>query len=346
MLIPLISASLLLVMPASTSYEMHDYGFGSGGSGVANSANYSTVGLTGEVSATQLGGTTYDLGPGIIFNQQSNVPAAPTLNNPNNYYNRLHITLDTGNNPSDTLFAIAISSDNFATTSYVQADGTVGATAAYRTYTAWGGASGTDIIGLLPGTTYHSKIRAVQTKYTESGFSTAASANTNQSELSFDIDISATDSDTAPPYSIGLGTLAAGVVTTANEKVWMDLSTNAEAGGFVYVYGSGTGLASIASAHTITSATGNLAALNEGFGLQVNTTAQSAGGPMAATSPYDGGGQTIGLVDASSRQIINSSNTPVAGGRSSLSVKAKVSTDSPAASDYSTTLTLVASGTF
>jgi hypothetical protein len=346
MFFPFITTGVFLAMPASTTYEIRDYGFGSGGSDVANSSTYSSIGLTGEVSSTQLGGTAYDLGPGLLYAQQTNTPAAPTLTNPSNYYNRLQIVLDTGSNPSDTTFAIAVSSDNFVTTNYLQADGTLGATAVYRTYTAWGGASGAAIIGLQPGTTYKAKVKAVQTKYTESGYSAEASASTSQSQLSFDIDISVTDSDTAAPYSVGLGTLAAGSVTTANEKVWLDLATNAEAGGFVYVYGSSAGLVSVAASHTITSATGDLSSVNEGFGLQVSTNVQTSGGPLAATSPYNGAGQTVGLVDTNSRELVNTSSAPIVGGRTSVAVKAKAASTTPTSSDYSTTMTLVASGTF
>ena len=133
---------LLFVLPASTTYELHDAGFGAGGVGVAESGTYGMTGITGEISGDKGIGATYNLGPGLQFARQSNVPAVPTFTNPSNHYNKLKFVLDAGGNPSDTLFAIAISTDDFVTTNFVQADGTIGASAVYQTYADWGSATG------------------------------------------------------------------------------------------------------------------------------------------------------------------------------------------------------------
>jgi hypothetical protein len=149
LMLPL-GASLLFAFPASTNFQLKDFGYGGGGLANGTSSNYAIEGIAGEQNATTLDGTTYDLGPGLQFTNQANVPPAPTFTNPANYYNKLKLVLNTGNNPSDTVFAIAISSDNFATdTRYVQSDNTVGATLGledYRTYTSFGGASGFNIM--------------------------------------------------------------------------------------------------------------------------------------------------------------------------------------------------------
>src|SRR3972149_5623688 len=100
---------LIFVMPASTNYQLKDFGFGSGGTGNSTSTNYSINGISGEQSAGNLDGASYDLGSGLIYTNQANVPPAPTFTDPSNYYNKLKIVLDTGSNPSDTKFAIAIS---------------------------------------------------------------------------------------------------------------------------------------------------------------------------------------------------------------------------------------------
>lgn len=218
---------MLFVLPASTQYEMHDYGFGSGGVGIASSSSYSVSGISGEVSANKLSGSTYELGPGLQFVRQSNTPAAPTFTNPASHYNKLKFVLDDGGNPIDTLFAIAISTDDFTTTNYIQSDNTVGTSAVYQTYSAWGGTSGAFVTGLSSSTTYKIKAKAVQTKYTESAWSAAASASTTSPSLSYDIDISSTDSETAAPYVVSFGTLSVGSVTTSSEKIWVDLDTNA-----------------------------------------------------------------------------------------------------------------------
>ncbi|MFZ1654805.1 MAG: hypothetical protein WBO92_05305, partial [Candidatus Moraniibacteriota bacterium] len=132
-----LGTSLLFAMPASTNFQLKDFGYGGGGVANGTSSNYAIEGIAGEQNATKLSGTTYDLGPGLQFTNQANVPPAPTFTNPANYYNKLRLTLATGGNPSDTLFAIAISTDNFVTTNYVQSDNTVGATLGledYQTY--------------------------------------------------------------------------------------------------------------------------------------------------------------------------------------------------------------------
>ncbi len=219
---------LFLAMPTSLNFEMRDFGFGAGGVGISDSGNYSLTGVAGEVSSGNLSGTSYDLGPGLLFTQQSNTPAAPTFTNPSNHYNKLKFVLDTGSNPSDTLFAIAISTDNFVTTNYVQADNTIGSSAVYQTYSTWGGASGAFVVGLTSNTTYKIKVKAIQTKYTESSFSAVATAATTTPSLSYDIDISTTDSETSSPYTLKFGTLNVGSVTTAAERIWIDLDSNAE----------------------------------------------------------------------------------------------------------------------
>lgn len=336
----------LFVLPASNTYELHDFGLGAGGVGVADSGTYSLSAIAGEVSGAQGIGSAYNLGPGLQFTRQSNVPAAPTFTNPSNYYNKLQYIIDTGGNPSDTLFAIAISTDDFVTTNYIQADGTIGASAVYQTYADWGGGSGEYVIGLTSSTTYKIKVKAVQTKYTETEYSVAASAATVAPSLSFDIDISATNSETGPPYAVAFGPLAVGSVTTATDKVWLDLSTNAVGGGFVYVYTQGTGLTSVEAVHTITSATANLAVATDGYGTRVDSVTQTSGGPLAAVSPYDGTLENVGILNTTSRNLLSSSSQPIVNGRASFLMKAKASTLTPSASDYTDVLTVVASATF
>lgn len=341
-----LSLWLFFVLPASTTYELHDVGFGAGGTTQSESTSFGLTGTLGETAGQSLSGTSYDLGPGIQFTRQSNTPAAPTFTNPAQHYNKLQFILDTGSNPSDTLFAVAISSDSFATTNYLQVDNTIGATPVYQTYAAWGGASGAFAIGLAPSTTYSLKVRAVQTKFTESAFSQVATAATAAPSLSYDLDVSPTDSESTAPYTLSLGTLVPAAVTTATDKIWIDLNTNAEQGAFVYGYTSGLGLTSASAGYTITSVSGDLDVFSEGFGIRSDSTAQTTGGPLAAQAPYNSSGNTVGILNSTARLIFSSSNQPITGGRGSLQIKAKASTSTPAAADYSTILTLIASSSF
>lgn len=343
-----LGASLLFAMPASTNYQLKDFGYGGGGAANSTSTNYAIEGIAGEQNAARLDGTTYDLGPGLQFANQANVPPAPTFTNPSNYYNKLALTLAAGGNPTDTLFAIAISTDDFVTTNYVQSDNTVGATLGledYQTYSAWGGGSGFTVIGLAASTTYKVKVKAWQGKYTETGYGPEASAATVGARLTFDIDVSASDTDTDPPYATNIGDLVAGAVTSSPEKIWVDFDTNGESGGRVYIVASNAGLQSSRASYTISSVTGNLTSLSEGFGAQGSTATESAGGPFAVATAYDLTSNNVAIADTTIREIFTS-GAPVTSARGSFLLKAKSSAVTPAASDYTETLTVLASASF
>lgn len=345
------SVFLFFMMPASTNYQLKDFGFGSGGVGNAASGSYAIDGVSGEQSAGSLTGSSYNLGSGLLFANQANVPPAPTFTNPSNYYNKLKILLDTGSNPSDTLFAIAISTDDFTTTNYVQSDDTVGAALGledYQTYTAWGGAGGALIIGLSPSTSYKVRVKAWQGKFTETDYGPVATASTVSPQLTFDIDVSATDTETDPPFVIGFtggSSLTAGTVVSSPEKIWVDFDTNGESGGRVYVYSSNAGLQSSTAGYLISAVTGNLTALTEGFGVQGSNATQSTGGPFAVVAAYDLTSNNVAVTDTIIREIFTSSN-PTTAGRGAFLLKAKSSAVTPAASDYTEALTVVASASF
>jgi hypothetical protein len=337
-----------LAMPASTNYQLKDYGFGNGGEDNMTSTNYSMEANAGEIGGEKLTGSSYGGGAGFLYANQTSVPIAPTFDNPNNYYNKLRIIINTSGNPSDTKYAIAISTDNFITTKYVQSDNTVGAALGmedYQTYAAWGSGMGTLIIGLLPNTTYKAKVKAIQGKFTETGFGPVATAATINPTLSFDIDVSATNSKTTPPFNISFANLMANSVYDSPEKIWVDFSTNGETGGKVYVIAQNGGLLSSSKSYTINSVSGNLAVLSQGFGAQGSSVAQSAGGPLTIAALYNQTGDTVGIADASVREIF-SSTASIANGRGSFLLKAKSSAVTPAANDYSETFTIIASGSF
>lgn len=172
----LLGLQLFAVQPTTTNYTLEDYGFGNGG-GTTGTGNYSVEGIAGELSGQDTSTANYGLGSGLLEAQQANVPTL-TLSNPGNYSNKLLVIVGTQGNPSDALFMIAISSDSFATTYYVQSDGTIGATLGfedYQTYAAWGGASGSEITGLTGNTAYEVKARAYTGEFTETGYGPTSS---------------------------------------------------------------------------------------------------------------------------------------------------------------------------
>ncbi len=331
----------LWVLPMSGNYSLKSYEFGGGG-GESQSATYGIDGSINEGSgvASSAG---YGIQGGLVFQQNANVPTV-VLANTSNWYNKLHVTVGPQNNASDAIYAIAISTDDFVTTSYVQSDNTVGPTLGnedYQTYTAWGGASGEEIIGLLTNTTYKVKVKSMQGVYTESAYGPESSAATDNVTLSFDIDVSASDQETAAPYAVAFGSLNINAVTTATNKVWVDLATNAESGAYVYIYDEFNGLRSTDVNHTITSTSTDLSGATEGYGIRSDSTTN-----LTAVSPYNVSSDNVGVIDSTVREIFHSSASPVTAGRASMVVKVKTSSVTPSSNEYTDTLTLIASGSF
>lgn len=341
----LISISILVV-PVSSNYSLRELDFGSGG-GTGQSTGYNFEGMIGE-NGTPLTGSAYNGGLGFGFTQMANVPEAPTITNPSNFYDRLHVVINPSGNPSDALFAIAISDDNFVTTQYVKADQAIGDTLTYTDYltlSGWGSGAGFDVLGLTAGTSYQVKVKAMQGNFTESGYGPTASASTVNPTLSFDIDVAATDSSTSPPYLLNLGTLLGGTITTAGNKIWVSIETNGYSGAQVYGASQNGGLLSNSTSYLLAATTGNLAGLSEGFGVQGSSATQSSGGPLTIVSPYDGTSDTVGAV-ATTYQTLFSTSSPITAGRGSLLVKAKASNSTPAKEDYQEIFTVIGAANF
>lgn len=339
---------LLFIAPASTNYKLDAHTFGAGG-GIGTSSNYEIQGVAGEVGAAPNQGTSYNLWPGLLFVQMSNTPTAPTFVNDGNYYDKLRITVNTSNNPTDTKYAIAISSDDFTTTDYVQSDNTIGSTLNledWQTYTDWGAGSGELIIGLDPNITYKVKVKSIQGDFTESPFGPIASATTLSQTLSFDIDVSSIDEETSAPYSVNLGSLTPNSIITATNFIWIDLTTNANNGANIYVFGNSGGLYSDYTAHTISGVSGNLSGIFEGFGIRSASATQSSGGPLVAESPYDGSGDIVGNIATTPNTVFSTTTAPIISARGSIAIKAKTQSLTPAATDYTETLTFIVAASF
>jgi len=124
---------------------------------------------------------------------KANVPGAPTLSTPNNSYDRILFVVTTSGNPSDTTYALEIStvSDFSSNVNYINSDGTFGGTLSnsnFQTYTAWGSNSGTYVTGLTSNTTYYIRTAARQGMYTQSEWGPSASITTQTPALTLTID--------------------------------------------------------------------------------------------------------------------------------------------------------------
>ncbi len=337
---------LMAVLPTSTNYGLNNYGFGSGGTGSSSSTNYKVNATTGEPSNTQSTSTTYKARSGNENVQQSNVPPAPSFTNPANYYDKLKLIISTGNNPSTTKFGVVISSDNFVTTLYVHPDGTSSTTFTaatdLQTYAAWGGASGQLISGLSVNTTYLIKVNAMQGYFTQTEYGPTATASTVKPSISFSI---FTDTQPTAPFVTSFPNLLPATVVNSNDKLWFNLTTNANAGAIIYISSTNAGLKSTTNGYTIASATADLSVASTGYGAQDQSVAQTSGGPFVKVAPFNGATSNVGLLTALLQPIFSSAQ-PVTGGSGSLLLKARAATITPEASDYGDKITLTSAAIF
>lgn len=328
--------------PASSSYTLKSYDFGNGGTDSSTSSSYAVNGTAGSQAGDQASSTNFKVKSGENPTQDANVTPKPTLSNPDGYYDRLKLVVNTGGNPTDTKFLIAISSDNFTTTRYVQTDNSIGASYTltnYQTYASWGGASGFYISGLSQGTTYEVKVRPLQGKFTEASYSPKSDPiATLTPSLSFGI---ATTLTGTPPFLVGFASLTPSSIFAGDADGTLSLSSNAKLGGTVYIKSLNAGLKSTRASHTVSSATTDLSSASTGYGAQVTTATQTTGGPFTSLAPFNGAGNNVGALTTSLQPLLTSGN-PVFGASATVRFKAKTNFDTPAETDYTDTVTVIA----
>lgn len=183
-------------------------------------------------------------------------------------------------------------------------------------------------------------------------------ATVNQS-ITFDIDTATTDTESAAAYSVALGTITAtdtrvSGTTDSINYIWMDLGTNASGGATVTVKNANgaNGLVSTSTpADNINSADGAMADGTENYGLCVVAVSQTTG-TLSKASPYNSGscaGNTetndVQGLTTTGENIVTST-APLGAGRAQIAVNGAISTSTPAHTDYTDTLTFVATATF
>ncbi|HSX45956.1 MAG TPA: hypothetical protein VLG27_03065 [Candidatus Saccharimonadia bacterium] len=351
--VSLLTAGLVLNMfaafPATSNYKLNSYGFGSGG-GNSGTSTYSLEGISGEISGQTESTSNYTDKPGFIQTQQANVPQV-TLSNPSSYYDKLLFVLDTQNNPTDALYAlqvqVGVGSCDFASNIfYVKSDHTIGSTLTltdYQTYSSWGGASGTTIIGLSSNTTYCIRAKATQGAHTESAYGPSSNAATLGQQISFCLYSNANCA--AGGSSEAFSTLLPASVINSPTNLGVDFATNGDGGGKVYIYSANGGLKSVTAGHTIASATADLSSASEGFGAQIASSTQTSGGPLSKVSPYNNTSNNVGQIATTISTLLDST-TPLVGGQAAIQLKAKASSSTQAASNYAEIVTLIAAAAF
>lgn len=335
---------LFATAPSSTNYTLKTYDIGTGGA-TSSSSNYGLQSGTGSQSGSMQSSSNYKAQSDSRGVLDANTPPAPSFTNPSNYYDRLQLIVATGSNPTDTKYLIAISTDGFTTTNYVQTDHSIGTSQAltnYQTYAAWGGASGFYILGLTPSTTYQVKVKAMQGSYSGSPFGPVATAATVATSLSFGLTTTLTSS---PPFAVDFTSLTPGSVVSGSADANISVSTNANNGGAVYIKDSSAGLYSSLASNTIASTSTDLSSALSGYGARVTTASQGGGGPFAAVAPFNGSGNNVGGL-ATLLQPILSTGAPVTSGSGTVRLLAKASDITPSSLDYSDTVTFVVAMSF
>lgn len=333
-----LGASLFASFSSNASYQLKSYSVGPGATNSAASGSFKLQGSAGEQANGTTANSSNTAGNGSIQTEQLSVPPAPTLGNGSNtYYNKLSLTINPGNDiATDITFAVAVSTDNFVTTNYVQADGTLGSSPVYQTYSTWGSSGGTFMTGLTPSTTYKVKVAAKQGLFTNTAYGATTSASTVAPSVTFLVS----------PNSINIGTLLPGSVTTSSNLTF-SFATNAASGGNVYVSGQNAapGLHSTAETHTIPAFTGNLSSQSEGFGIQATNPSQTSGGPLSVASPFNGSTHNVGAESVTPQSVLVAA-TPIIGGTANANLQAITTQSTPSGTDYTETLTFIAAASF
>lgn len=227
----------------SPNYRLENPEFDNGG-GLASSTNYQSQTSAGGSGQASSSSANYKTTPGFEAESYPGVPGKPTLTNTGGgMYNTLDFVVSTGGDHSDVNYAIAISTDNFAsTTNFVQSTDTIGPNVVWQTYTGWGAGVGQRLVGLVYNTTYTIKVKARYGPDSETAYSLTTSASTTVPSLSVVIAgvntgtvlAGQTTNITTTATSVSFSTISSGQIKVGAQQV--TVSTNANGGYSVGLY--------------------------------------------------------------------------------------------------------------
>lgn len=146
-----------------------------------------------------------------------------------------------------------------------------------------------------------------------------------------------------------LGTLDPSSVATSPTPRTATVNTNAKNGWLVWAKDSNTGLNSTSASKTIASTTpgtnSTLTAGTEGYNTGVTTTQVDGSGTVSVAAPFVGGANQGGGLDSTFRTLVSSNGTAKT---AVLTIRNNVAISdiTPAATDYTDTITVVGAGLF
>ena len=278
---------------------------------------------------------------------------------PGGCYDRARFEIEGYGNPSDTLYMIQISEDDFTSDiRCVDASTNKPKTLSscdindFRTKEGWEQPD-FNLKGLDSGIEYYLRITAFHGDFTQSDFSIPATATTSMGYLEFDIDIAPDDgytTKTNPPHTISFigeeALLPGGVPVTSSSLIWLDLLSSSYGGVAIIQYGKNGGLYSPTTSETILSENEDISIPNsDGFGLQnyyVNFNGDSPYyGEITPTSNYTGTDYMVGEVSQDAKKIYEATGL-IVDGRMALYLKARASSERTPSTDYSENIYFIA----
>jgi hypothetical protein len=175
--------------------------------------------------------------------------------------------------------------------------------------------------------------------------------------ITFDIDAANdfTNGESDPPYSVALGTLSTGSVKESDTSTVKMIVLEADSSdGVVVTVNNGNGTNGLVSTSVtgdnINSATGTMSAGTENYGLCVATSGLTG---FSRSSPYDTGSCALGsgtnavkALSSTPGSIVDSGGSALTGGHAEIVVNAAISSVTAAHTDYTDTLTFIATSTY
>ena len=183
----------------------------------------------------------------------------------------------------------------------------------------------------------------------------------DESRITFDIDTESGggNGESSAPYSVGLGTITTtdtrvSGTTDGIQMIVLEGETGAAVSGMVVTVRNANGANGMVStsvpADNIGSADGTMADGTENYGLCVATSGLTG---FSRASPYNTdtcavNSETNGVqaLTTAGENILNSAGAPLSDGYAEVIVNAAISGTTPAHTDYTDTLTFIATGTF
>ena len=146
-----------------------------------------------------------------------------------------------------------------------------------------------------------------------------------------------------------LGNLSSASVTSSPTARTATVNTNAKNGWNVWARGTNTGLSSAAAGATIPATTpgtnSTLSAGTAGYNTGVTQTQAGGTGTVTVAVPFVGGANTGGGLDTTLRSLATSNGTAL-NAVLTLTNNVAIASTTPAATDYTDTITVVAAGLF